>query len=208
MHMGFKDWFFISPYVISVLILFSILVVTYFLERMWVFRREGKFPRRLWSRMTELVRERRARDAMALCDDTRGVFAKAFKACIQGAASSRADAEDNMLIEKEDGQEFLRKRVGLFGTISFIAPLIGLLGTVLGVLRAFKDLALSGSGGPSIVAAGISEALVTTVAGLCVAIPSAIIYNYFNFRLRAVLVDMNSYGQRLLMMLYEERAER
>ena len=208
MHMGFKDWFFISPYVISVLILFSILVVTYFLERMWVFRREGKFPRRLWNRMTELVRERRARDAMALCDDTRGVFAKAFKACIQGAASSRADAEDNMLIEKEDGQEFLRKRVGLFGTISFIAPLIGLLGTVLGVLRAFKDLALSGSGGPSIVAAGISEALVTTVAGLCVAIPSAIIYNYFNFRLRAVLVDMNSYGQRLLMMLYEDRSER
>jgi biopolymer transport protein ExbB len=208
MHMGFKDWFFISPYVISVLILFSILVVTYFLERMWVFRREGKFPRRLWNRMTELVRERRARDAMALCDDTRGVFAKAFKACIQGAASSRADAEDNMLIEKEDGQEFLRKRVVLFGTISFIAPLIGLLGTVLGVLRAFKDLALSGSGGPSIVAAGISEALVTTVAGLCVAIPSAIIYNYFNFRLRAVLVDMNSYGQRLLMMLYEERQER
>ena len=208
MHMGFKEWFLISPYVISVLILFSVLVVTYFLERMWVFRREGKFPRRLWNRMTELVRERRARDAMALCDETRGVFAKAFKACIQGAAASRADAEDNMLIEKEDGQEFLRKRVGLFGTISFIAPLIGLLGTVLGVLRAFKDLALSGSGGPTIVAAGISEALVTTVAGLCVAIPSAIIYNYFNFRLRAVLVDMNSYGQRLLMMLYEERQER
>ena len=208
MHMGFKEWFLISPYVISVLILFSVLVVTYFLERMWVFRREGKFPRREWNRVTELIRERRAKDAMVLCEDTPGVFAKVFRACIQGAGASRADAEDNMLIEKEDGQEFLRKRVGLFGTISFIAPLIGLLGTVLGVLRAFKDLALSGSGGPSIVAAGISEALVTTVAGLCVAIPSAIIYNYFNFRLRAVLVDMNSYGQRLLMMLYEDRSER
>ena len=64
MHMGFKEWFLISPYVISVLILFSVLVVTYFLERMWVFRREGKFPRKEWNRVTELIRERRARDAM------------------------------------------------------------------------------------------------------------------------------------------------
>jgi biopolymer transport protein ExbB len=82
---------------------------------------------------------------------------------------------------------------------------MGLLGTVMGVLRAFHDLAKSGSGGPSIVAAGISEALITTVADLVVAIPAAIVYNYFNFRLRSVVVDMNTYGQRLLIHLFNEK---
>jgi biopolymer transport protein ExbB/TolQ len=80
-----------------------------------------------------------------------------------------------------------------------------LLGTVLGVLRAFHDLAKSGSGGPSVVAAGISEALITTVAGLVVAVPAAMIYNYFNFRLRATLVEMNTYGQRLLLTVFGEK---
>jgi biopolymer transport protein ExbB len=110
-----------------------------------------------------------------------------------------------MLIQKEELQEKLRKRLGIFGTLSFISPLMGLLGTVLGVLRAFHDLALSGSGGPTIVAAGISEALVTTVAGLAVAIPAAMLYNYFTFRLRAIIVDMNTYGQRLTMLLFAKR---
>jgi biopolymer transport protein ExbB/TolQ len=66
-------------------------------------------------------------------------------------------------------------------------------------------LAESGSGGPSVVAAGISEALITTVAGLVVAVPAAIIYNYFNFRLRATLVEMNTYGQRLLLGMFGEK---
>jgi biopolymer transport protein ExbB len=159
----------------------------------------------LWERIIGLVREKRLRDAIALCEVSSGVFAKIFKAGLEGSLVSRLDAEDGMVIEKEESQEILRKRVGLFGTISFISPLIGLLGTVLGVLRAFHDLAKSGSGGPSVVAAGISEALVTTVAGLVVAVPAAMIYNYFNFRLRASLVEMNTYGQRLLLTIFGEK---
>ncbi|MBD3272694.1 MAG: hypothetical protein GF384_09190, partial [Elusimicrobia bacterium] len=85
------------------------------------------------------------------------------------------------------------------------SPLLGLLGTVLGIMRAFHDMSIAGSGGPSIVAAGISEALITTVVGITVAIPSAILYNYFTFQLRAIMVKMNSYSQRLLVLLFEKR---
>lgn len=205
MQMGFKEWFMVNPPIISTLIIFSILLVAFTFERWWVFRQEARFPKDLWERIVGLVREKRVRDAIALCEVSAGVFARVFKACLEGSLVSRLDAEDGMVIEKEDGQELLRKRTGLFGTISFIAPLIGLLGTVMGVLRAFHDLAKSGSGGPSVVAAGISEALITTVAGLVVAIPAAIIYNYFNFHMRTVMVEMNTYGQRLLIYLFGDK---
>ncbi|TXH27843.1 MAG: MotA/TolQ/ExbB proton channel family protein [Elusimicrobia bacterium] len=205
MQMGFKEWFMVNPPIISTILIFSVLLVAFSFERMWIFRREATFPRELWERIVGLIREKRLRDAIALCEVSSGVFSKVFKAGLEGSLVSRLDAEDGMVIEKEEGQEILRKRVGLFGTISFISPLIGLLGTVLGVLRAFHDLAKSGSGGPSVVAAGISEALITTVAGLVVAVPAAMIYNYFNFRLRAVLVEMNTYGQRLLLAIFGEK---
>ncbi|MBK6879934.1 MAG: MotA/TolQ/ExbB proton channel family protein [Elusimicrobia bacterium] len=205
MQMGFKEWFMVNPPIISTILIFSVLLVAFSFERMWIFRREATFPRELWERIVGLIREKRLRDAIALCEVSSGVFSKVFKAGLEGSLVSRLDAEDGMVIEKEEGQEILRKRVGLFGTISFISPLIGLLGTVLGVLRAFHDLAKSGSGGPSVVAAGISEALITTVAGLVVAVPAAMIYNYFNFRLRAVLVEMNTYGQRLLLSIFGEK---
>jgi biopolymer transport protein ExbB len=205
MQMGFKEWFMVNPPIISTILVFSVLLVAFTFERMWVFRQEAKFPKELWDRIVGLVRERKLRDAIALCEGTPGVFARVFRSGLEGALVSRLDAEDGMVIEKEEGQEILRKRVGMFGTISFISPLIGLLGTVLGVLRAFHDLAKSGSGGPSVVAAGISEALITTVAGLVVAVPAAMIYNYFNFRLRAILVEMNTYGQRLLLTVFGEK---
>ena len=78
----------------------------------------------------------------------------------------------------------LTRRVGLFGTASFIAPLIGLMGTVLGIMRAFHDLSVAGAGGPTVVAAGISEALITTAAGIGLAVLSALFYNYFTLTAR------------------------
>ena len=98
-------------------------------------------------------------------------------------------------------QALLGRRLGVFGTLSFISPLLGLLGTVLGVMRAFRDLALSGSGGPTIVAAGISEALIATAAGIAVAVSAALIYNYFNFRMKHVLNSLNIFGQEIAMMV-------
>lgn len=204
-QMGFLEWYNVNPPIITTILVFSILVVAFTLERFWVFRKEAKFPRELWDRILGLIREKRLRDAIALCEVSSGVFARVFKAGLEGSLVSRLDAEDAMVIEKEEGQEVLRKRVGLFGTISFISPLVGLLGTVLGVLHAFHSMAAAKTNDPSVVSGGISEALITTVAGLVVAVPAAMIYNYFNFRLRATLVEMNTYGQRLLLAVFGEK---
>ncbi|MBI4051818.1 MAG: MotA/TolQ/ExbB proton channel family protein, partial [Elusimicrobia bacterium] len=73
----------------------------------------------------------------------------------------------------------LQKRLGVLATVGSTAPFIGLFGTVLGVMKAFKDLSAYAGAGPSVVAVGIAEALVCTAAGLFVAIPAIIAYNYF-----------------------------
>lgn len=205
LHLGFKGLFMTSPYVIGVLLFFSVMMVAYAIERWWVFKNNGTFNEQFWQRINNFVLQNRLKDAISLCEVTSGVFAQMFKSGIEAAQFSRQDSEDSMVIQKEECQEDLRKRLGLFGTLSFVSPLLGLLGTVLGIMQAFHDMSVAGSGGPSIVAAGISQALVTTVVGIVVAIPSAILYNFFTFKLRTVVVQMNSYSQRLLVLLFEKR---
>jgi biopolymer transport protein ExbB len=115
---------------------------------------------------------------------------------------SRADNEDLVQIAKENQLELLRRKLGLFSTLSFISPLVGLLGTVTGIMQAFSDLGRSGSGGANIVAAGISEALVATAAGIVVAVPCALFYNYFTIKMRGIGVRMNNHAHELIILLY------
>lgn len=80
----------------------------------------------------------------------------------------------------------LENRISILGTIASTAPFIGLLGTVIGIIKAFRAVSISMGGGPAVVANGIAEALVTTAVGLLVAIPAVIAYNYFNRRYQAM----------------------
>jgi biopolymer transport protein ExbB len=104
-------------------------------------------------------------------------------------------------------QALLNKRLSLFGTLAFTGPLLGLLGTVLGVIRAFRDLALSGSGGPTIVAAGIAEALITTAGGIFVAVISALLYNWFTAISRGKVQQFDQLTQELAILVYTGNAQ-
>ena len=81
-------------------------------------------------------------------------------------------------------------RLAALGTIANIAPFVGLFGTVVGVIHAFQAIALKASAGPSVVAGGIAEALISTAAGLFVAIPAVIAYNYFLKRVRKLSLEL------------------
>jgi biopolymer transport protein ExbB/TolQ len=84
------------------------------------------------------------------------------------------------------------------------APLIGLLGTVWGIMRAFHDLAATGSAGPSVVAAGIAEALFTTAAGLVVAVPAVMLYNHFTRRTNVLLTEAENRARSLRLTLADD----
>ena len=96
------------------------------------------------------IKAGRFHEARSLCEKSNNVFASAFHAAIANTHLSRIDNEDLVQIAKEDAQERLRKRLGLFATLSFISPLVGLLGTVTGIMQAFNDLGRSGSVEPTL----------------------------------------------------------
>ena len=100
----------------------------------------------------------------------------------------------------------LERNVNLLGTMAAVAPLIGLLGTVWGIMRAFHDMALTGSAAPSVVAAGVAEALVTTAAGLVIAVPAVLLFNHFNRRMNTMLSIAENHTRSLRIALKDTGA--
>jgi biopolymer transport protein ExbB/TolQ len=97
----------------------------------------------------------------------------------------------------------LERNLGVLGTMGNTAPLIGLLGTVWGIMRAFHDMASTGSAGPSVVAAGVAEALFTTAAALVVAVPSVMLYNQYVRRIAVMLTHAENLARALRLELEE-----
>lgn len=95
----------------------------------------------------------------------------------------------------------LEKHMWLLGVTANVTPLVGLLGTVSGMIIAFKDIAKVGTGNPEVLASGISQALITTAAGLTVAIPAVIFYNYFNKKIDNIVNDIEKSSVELINVL-------
>jgi biopolymer transport protein ExbB len=109
--------------------------------------------------------------------------------------------EERMQIALSEQRLLFERNLGVLGTMGNTAPLIGLLGTVWGIMRAFHDLASTGSAGPSVVAAGIAEALFTTAAGLLVAVPAVMLYNHFTRRTNVLLTEAENQARSLRLTL-------
>ncbi len=112
--------------------------------------------------------------------------------------------EERMQITLSEQRLLFERNLGILGTMGNTAPLIGLLGTVWGIMRAFHDLASTGSAGPSVVAAGIAEALFTTAAGLLVAVPAVMLYNHFTRRTNVLLTEAENQARSLRLTLTQE----
>lgn len=99
----------------------------------------------------------------------------------------------------------LESALVLLSTAATASPLIGLFGTVWGIMNAFREIAASGSANLAVVAPGISEALITTAAGLIVAIPAAMAYNYFNNSIRVLATEMDAFSSEFLNLITRSR---
>jgi biopolymer transport protein ExbB len=102
-------------------------------------------------------------------------------------------------------RERLTRGLSVFGTFAAIAPFIGLLGTVLGIVSCFNSLATSGASGPNVVASGVAEALWATAAGLFVAIPSVVSYNVFKNKAKDILTDLEIISRDLILLFKTEK---
>jgi len=167
-----------------VLLVLSMLVLGQALERAYYFWVAEPLPEGLWEQVRDFLACQDKFKAHSLCRNARGVMSEALAALLEDEHQDPESLVENFQLYRQRMQMSLTRRIGLFGTASFISPLIGLLGTVLGIIRAFHDLAVAGAGGPAVVAAGISEALVTTAAGIGVAVVSTVLYNFFTLTAR------------------------
>lgn len=188
--------------VIPVLMVCSVVMVAYAIERFWAFLQVGRLDGGVAERIKQYVRQGQVKEAIALCAKHQNFITHALEVALNASSFPRAEMESIFGLYRMKLQGLLNKHLGVFGTLSFIAPLLGLLGTVLGVIRAFRDLALSGSGGPSIVAAGIAEALIATAAGIAVAVTSAVLYNYFTTRVRTIVQQFDLLSQEVAILVY------
>lgn len=189
-------------YVMPVLLLMSIAMVAVFIERLVYYARMAKVDLELFKKIKKSLLAGNIKEAEEIAAKGAGLIAESLEAELTAAHSRNRSEMDHVLtLYFQRTQSMLSRRLGVFGTLSFISPLLGLLGTVLGVMTAFRDLAISNTAGPGVVAAGISEALVATAAGIFVAVSSALIYNYFNFKMRHVLNSLNIFGQEIALIV-------
>ena len=172
--------------ILWVLVIISIGAFAVVLERIVFFaRNEKNVGSNFKDEILSLVASKKLDEAIALCDTKKSCVASAVKKFLQKAPKG-IDVQDYEFILKEvTNQEIspYERRLNLLSSVISISPMLGLLGTVTGMIRAFTNISKYGAGDAAIVADGIAEALLTTAAGLMIAIPVIVVYNYLNRRL-------------------------
>ena len=170
------------------LIFLSIISVTVVMERLWSLKNISSATLRISESLSDPIKKGQKDLAIAICwqnsDSLVGrIFLRIFdKETSQPLETANAFATEAMFEETQ----ILKKHLWILGTVASSAPFIGLLGTVVGIIKSFESMAIAGTGGFAVVAAGISEALVATALGLAVAIVALIFYNYFQTRISNV----------------------
>jgi biopolymer transport protein ExbB len=203
--MSFADLMRISV-AIPILLVFSFLVAAQALERLYAYWIRLRTPDSLWERVRDRLEAGDRHGALSLARRDRGLLAAGLAALLSRETADAEALVEAFQVHRQRLSMALNRRVGLFGTAAFVSPLIGLMGTVLGIMRAFHDLAAAGAGGPAVVAAGISEALVCTAFGIGLAVVSALFYNYFTLESRRRLNTADLWVLELVELLETPRA--
>ena len=190
-----------DSFTLVILLFCSVLSITFMVERWLYFRRAQGQGDPILAHVQKLLEAGKPADAQAYAARQRSAAGQVIHYGLLHSARSRRDIEELMHTKRLEERVKLERYLGVLGTLGNIAPFIGLFGTVVGIIKAFRDLALAGGGGPSVVAKGIAEALVATAAGLVVAIPAVIIYNYFMRKVKTVSTEMEVASARLVIIL-------
>ena len=188
--------------VIYPIILCSVIALAVFIERLWILRKKAVIPDGLVNDVEKKLKNKNIAGAMEVCEKSDSSIAKIFMAGLKNSGKGMWLVKE--AIEERGGREsiILEKRVGMLSTIANLSPLLGLLGTVSGMIKTFKVMA-QGGGNPSLLAGGIAEALITTAAGLCVAIPVLVGYRILKDKAESLIFEMEESSIKIIEIMEE-----
>lgn len=179
--------------ILSILAILSIFSLGVILER-WVcfFRNKSYLNKNYIKILKELLSEKRYDEAIKFSEEERGVLGKVITKFLRRYCKTEDFKNSEELIREIELKELniLEKNTYILGIIAYVSPMLGLLGTVTGMIQAFRKIAVVGVGDPTAIASGISQALYTTAAGLIIAIPSLIAYNIFNKKIEKIETEI------------------
>lgn len=182
----------------------SIIAVAILVERLVSLRKIRINANAFITRVSNLLLRNQVQEAVQICEATPGPIAAITKAGLKKYNRSRQEIKEAIESEAQSEVYHLEKYLGVLGTIAAVAPLIGFLGTVTGMIKAFIQIqTLGGNVDASVLAGGIWEALITTAAGLSVGIPTLIVYNWLQSKVEHHVFEMQESSTELLDTLLE-----
>jgi len=187
------------------IMLASIAVIAISIERYWTLNAKKIAPKHLLVQVWGWIKNNQI-DANRLSElKQSSELGRILAAGLSNSRGGREFMKDSIQEAASQVIHDMERYVGALGTIAAIAPLMGLLGTVFGMIKVFFVIELEGTGNAGALAGGISEALYTTAAGLMVAIPAMISYRYFVRRIDSLVLNMEQEAIKLVDALYSER---
>jgi len=192
----------IGGFTMYILLSFSVLSLAIIIERYIYYRRRSKVKRQdFMMQLSKELEKNNIKKAIEVCNSTDTPFSSVVRSGLNLHGHNEVVISNAMEREVTIETAKLERYTSIVGTIGSTAVYVGLFGTVLGIIRAFHDIAKTGSGGISVVINGISEALVCTAAGLCVAVPAVIAYNYFIKKIDNFVTDMGLTASEIIDLI-------
>ncbi len=191
----------LGGWVLPIIIFAAVLTLAIIGNRFWVLRRSRIAPATLAAQVTNLVEVGKVQQAVKLLYENDTPLARLMLAALQQAGQPRDVIKE--VVEETGRHEVahLDRYLNFLGSIAGVSPLLGLLGTVFGIMSAFSAIGSVGVGDPKVLASGIAEALITTASGLIVAIPSLIMYRYFRGRVDSLVLEMEREALKVVNLL-------
>jgi biopolymer transport protein ExbB len=191
------------------LLFFSVLAATVAIERFIVFSKAKINVSDFLTKIRKaLLVNRNVKEAIKICEQSKGPVASVMKAGLLRYGHAREDVEKTIENAALYELDRLEKRLGVLATTANVAPMLGFLGTVAGMIKSFATLAEQGLTNPAAVAVGISEALITTATGLIIAIPAQLVYNWYTTKITRFVRDIETASNMLVETFTEMDSQR
>jgi len=186
------------------IIVCSMLSLAIFLEKIWSLRRKKNIPPSFLNEIEQLLNKKNVSEALELCDSNRSSISRIFSAGIKNYGKRREVIKERIEEVGRREASILERYLEALATIASISTLLGLLGTIAGMIKIFSVISSQSVVNPGTLAGGISEALYTTAAGLTVAIPTLVFYRYLSSKSNFLVIEMEECSAQMVELIKEK----